>query len=107
MSQDFAESTQPSRSARSQVKLQQRPARAIRFGHIHADAVTAADAIDRIVDRVRSGEGGYVVTSPFNPVVLTQADSLEEAFENARDVIALFEADRKAERSEKKKVVAR
>lgn len=42
-----------------------------------------------------AAEGGYVVTSPFNPDVLTQADSLEEAFENARDVIALFEADRK------------
>ena len=52
-------------------------------------------------------EGGYVVTSPFNPEVLTQADSLEEAFENARDVIALFEADRKAERTAKKKVALR
>ncbi len=52
-------------------------------------------------------EGGYVVTSPFNPDVLTQADSLEEAFENARDVIALFEADRKAERAGKKKVAVR
>ena len=38
-------------------------------------------------------KGGYVVTSPFNPDVLTQADSLEEAFENARDVIALFESE--------------
>jgi predicted RNase H-like HicB family nuclease len=48
-------------------------------------------------------EGGYVVTSPFNPDILTQAETLEEAFENARDVITLFEADRKAERSRKKK----
>ncbi len=39
-------------------------------------------------------EGGYVVTAPFNPDVLTQAESLEEAFENARDVIALFHSDR-------------
>src|SRR4051794_30584708 len=30
-------------------------------------------------------EGGYLVTSPFNPEVLTQADSLEEAFEMVRD----------------------
>ena len=52
-------------------------------------------------------EGGYVVTSPFNPEILTQADSLEEAFENARDVIALFEADRKPARGAKKKVAAR
>jgi len=49
-------------------------------------------------------EGGYVVTSPFHPDVLPQADSLEEAFDNARDVIALFEADRKAIRAKKKKV---
>jgi predicted RNase H-like HicB family nuclease len=41
-------------------------------------------------------EGGYVVTSPFNADILTQAETLEDAFENARDVIALFEADRKA-----------
>ncbi|MBX9677254.1 MAG: type II toxin-antitoxin system HicB family antitoxin [Gemmataceae bacterium] len=31
-------------------------------------------------------EGGYVVTSPFDPELLTEAETLEEAFENARDV---------------------
>ncbi|MDB5310952.1 MAG: hypothetical protein JWO38_5154 [Gemmataceae bacterium] len=41
-------------------------------------------------------EGGYVVTSPFDPDVLTQAETLEEAFDNARDVIALFKEERKA-----------
>ena len=30
-------------------------------------------------------EGGYVVTSPFDPELITEADGLEEAFENARD----------------------
>ncbi|MBI4617994.1 MAG: type II toxin-antitoxin system HicB family antitoxin [Planctomycetes bacterium] len=30
-------------------------------------------------------EGGYVVTSPFDPELITQAESVEEAFENARD----------------------
>jgi antitoxin HicB len=30
-------------------------------------------------------EGGYVVTSPLNPELLTEAETLEEAFENARD----------------------
>lgn len=35
-------------------------------------------------------EGGYCVTSPLNPDVLTQADSLEEAFEMARDAISLL-----------------
>jgi predicted RNase H-like HicB family nuclease len=35
-------------------------------------------------------EGGYVVTSPFNPDILTQAETLEEAFEMARDVVELY-----------------
>ena len=48
-------------------------------------------------------EGGYVVTSPLNPDVLTQADSLEEAFEMARDIIALFEEDRAEERRTRNK----
>lgn len=43
-------------------------------------------------------EGGYVVTSPLDPDVLTQADTLEEAFEMARDLIALFAEVRAAER---------
>ena len=30
-------------------------------------------------------EGGYVVTSPFDPELITEAGSLDEAFENARD----------------------
>jgi predicted RNase H-like HicB family nuclease len=44
-------------------------------------------------------EGGYVVTSPIDPDVLTQAETLEEAFENARDVIALFAEVRAEERT--------
>ena len=43
-------------------------------------------------------EAAYFVTSPFNPDVMTQADTLEEAFEMARDVIALFKEHRAAER---------
>ncbi len=39
----------------------------------------------------------YVVTSPFNPDIITQARTLEEAFEMARDVVALFAEDRAAE----------
>ena len=35
-------------------------------------------------------EGGYIVTSPLDPDVLTQAESLEEAFGNARDVMKLL-----------------
>lgn len=30
-------------------------------------------------------EGGYVVTSPFDPELITEAETLEEAFQNAYD----------------------
>lgn len=43
-------------------------------------------------------EGGYLVTSPLDPDVLTEAETLEEAFENARDVIDLFKKVRAEER---------
>ncbi|MFO0822260.1 MAG: type II toxin-antitoxin system HicB family antitoxin [Gemmataceae bacterium] len=35
-------------------------------------------------------DGWYCVTSPFNPDIITQARTLEEAFEMARDVIETF-----------------
>jgi antitoxin HicB len=35
-------------------------------------------------------DGWYTVTSPFNPEIITQARSLEEAFEMARDVIQTY-----------------
>ena len=41
-------------------------------------------------------EGGYVVSSPLYPGLWTQAESVAEAFENARDAMeALIEARRK------------
>lgn len=30
-------------------------------------------------------EGGYVVTSPFDPALITEAETIEEAFANAED----------------------
>jgi predicted RNase H-like HicB family nuclease len=30
-------------------------------------------------------EGGYVVTSPFDSALITEAETIEEAFENAED----------------------
>jgi antitoxin HicB len=30
-------------------------------------------------------EGGYIVTSPLDPELITQAETIEEAFANARD----------------------
>jgi hypothetical protein len=34
-----------------------------------------------------AGEGGFVVTSPMEPELVTEAESVAEAFENARDAL--------------------
>jgi len=47
-------------------------------------------------------EGGYLVTSPYDPDLITEADSLEEAFENAEDA-ALTLAEDRAEQIRSKK----
>jgi len=43
-------------------------------------------------------EGGYLVTSPFDPNILTQAETVEEAFEMARDVVELYKETRTLEK---------
>ncbi|MBY0512537.1 MAG: type II toxin-antitoxin system HicB family antitoxin [Gemmataceae bacterium] len=37
-------------------------------------------------------EGGYVVTAPFIPGLVTEAETVEEAFEMARDAAAVLRA---------------
>jgi predicted RNase H-like HicB family nuclease len=32
-------------------------------------------------------EGGYIITSPFEPELITEAETLEDAFDMARDAI--------------------
>ena len=32
-------------------------------------------------------EGGYIVTSPLEPELITEAETVSEAFENARDAL--------------------
>jgi antitoxin HicB len=39
-------------------------------------------------------EGGYVVTSPLDPELITEAESIEEAFENAADAAAALRQSR-------------
>lgn len=39
-------------------------------------------------------EGGYCVTSPLDPGLVTQADSIEEAFEMARDGLKALQTAR-------------
>lgn len=41
-------------------------------------------------------EGGYVVTTPLDPELITEAETLDEAFENARDAAEALKASRVA-----------
>ncbi len=40
-------------------------------------------------------EGGYVVTSPLDPELITEAESLDEAFANARDAAEALNQSRR------------
>ena len=39
-------------------------------------------------------EGGSIVTSPFNPELITQAETIQEAFANARDAAKALKQSR-------------
>jgi antitoxin HicB len=39
-------------------------------------------------------EGGYVVTSPLDPELITEAETVGEAFENARDALKALRESR-------------
>lgn len=39
-------------------------------------------------------EGGYLVTSPLDPELITEADTIEEAFANARDAAQALKQSR-------------
>lgn len=39
-------------------------------------------------------EGGYVVTSPLNPELITEAETIAEAFANARDALKALKQSR-------------
>ena len=40
-----------------------------------------------VLTLVEAREGGFVVTSPLDPSLVTEAESISEAFYNARDAI--------------------
>ncbi len=42
-----------------------------------------------------AAEGGYVLTSPLYPQLITEADTVNEAFDNARDALAALAASRR------------
>jgi hypothetical protein len=39
-------------------------------------------------------EGGYIVTSPLDPELITEAETIEEAFANARDAAQALKCSR-------------
>ena len=49
-----------------------------------AKRFTVSDG-ELVLDLEPAEEGGYIVTSPFDPELITEAEGLEEAFENAHD----------------------
>jgi antitoxin HicB len=51
---------------------------------IPANAYTVSDG-QMVLTLQPAEEGGYVVTSPMDPELITEAETLDEAFENARD----------------------
>jgi len=50
---------------------------------------------DLVLTLEEAKEGGYVVTSPMDPELITQAETLEEAFEMARDASDALKESRK------------
>ena len=51
-------------------------------------------------------EGGYIVTSPLDPELITEADSVEEAFVMARDALRELNKARAADRRKHRLVAA-
>jgi predicted RNase H-like HicB family nuclease len=51
---------------------------------VSAKAYTVSDG-QMVLTLQPAEEGGYVVTSPMDPELITEAETLDEAFENARD----------------------
>lgn len=41
-----------------------------------------------------AGEGGYVVTSPLDPELITESETVAEAFQNARDALKALRQSR-------------
>ena len=44
-------------------------------------------------------EGGYIVTSPLDPELVTEAETVPEAFEMARDALATLKASHTADQT--------
>jgi predicted RNase H-like HicB family nuclease len=91
-----------------------REAGRIRRGEANASRVTEFDPVDAIginqelpmptrytvsdgklvLTLETAEEGGYIITSPLDPELITQAETLEEAFANARDATQALKQSR-------------
>jgi antitoxin HicB len=49
---------------------------------------------DLVLTQTPAEEGGFVVTSPLDPELITEAETLDEAFENARDALEALKDSR-------------
>jgi predicted RNase H-like HicB family nuclease len=49
---------------------------------------------DLVLELEPAEEGGYIVTAPFEPELITEAESLEDAFVMAKDAIKALRASR-------------
>ena len=49
---------------------------------------------DLVLEFQSAEEGGYIITSPFEPELITEAETLEEAFAMARDAIKALRTSR-------------
>lgn len=57
------------------------------------DSYTVSDG-DLVLTLEEAEEGGFIVTSPLDPELITEADSLPEAFMMARDALEALTASR-------------
>jgi antitoxin HicB len=48
----------------------------------------------RVLNLEAAEEGGYIVTSPLDPQLITEAETIEEAFVNARDAAQALKKSR-------------
>ena len=57
----------------------------VEYQNVIAGRVYTVSDGEMVLSLEPADEGGYVVTSPLDPELITEAQSLDEAFANARD----------------------
>lgn len=65
-----------------------------RFAKAHYDTQYTVSDGKLVLHLEPAEEGGYVVTSPLDPELITEAETLEEAFANARDAARALKRSR-------------